>query len=160
MNISDMKADQTWGMLAEAEKEERQTKMLQRYTELSALPEGEMASQMLTMAKAEYDLPDDKLRTFTISRLSVWLAMDAEAVQQIATCYDDAMKLMPGPQAMRRVSMVQSLADEFSREQQQQLIAIVPEVFGGLKEILSMPNIQSVPVPASEKKGWWPFGKR
>jgi hypothetical protein len=147
-------------MLAEAEQEERQSKMLQRYTELSVLPGEERASQMLMMAKAEYDLPDDKLRTFTVSRLSVWLSMDTEVVQQIASSYDGAMKKMPGTQAMRRVSMVQSLADEFSREQQQQLIAMVPEVFGGLKEILSRPSIQSVPAPASAKKSWWPFGKR
>ena len=72
------------------------------------------------------------------------------------------MLKMPGPQAMRRVSMVQTLAKEFSREQQLQLTAIVPSVFGGLKEMIEMPPIKSVAaVPAaSGKKGWWPFGKR
>ena len=69
MAMSDVKADQAWGMLADTEEEERRTKMLQRYTEMVALPAEERASQMLTMATAEYALPDDKLRTFTLSRL-------------------------------------------------------------------------------------------
>ena len=129
MAMSDVKADQAWGMLADAEEEERRTKMLQRYTEMVALPAEERVSQMLAMAKAEYALPDDKLRAFTLSRLSAWLDMDTESVQIIAGSYDAAMLKMPGPQAMRRVSMVQTLADEFSKQQQLQLIAIVPDVF-------------------------------
>ena len=78
MAMSDVKADQAWGMLADAEEEERRTKMLQRYTEMVALPAEESASQMLTMATAEYALADDKLRTFTLSRLSTWLDMNTE----------------------------------------------------------------------------------
>jgi hypothetical protein len=63
---------------------------------------------------------------------------------------------------MRRVSMVQTLADEFSREQQLKLIAVIPTVFGGLKEMIEMPPIKSAAAApaASTKKGWWPFGKR
>ena len=163
MAMSDLNADQAWSMLANAEEEERRAKMLQRYTEMAALSEEDRASQMLTMANAEYALPDDKLRTFTVSRLSVWLALDLDAGKMIADSYDTAMRVLPGPQAMRRVSMVQTLADEFSKEQQQQLIALVPGVFGGLKHILSMPTVQTVvPSTPSEtaKKGWWPFGKR
>ena len=162
MAMSDVKADQAWGMLADEEEEERRTKMLQRYTEMVTLPAEESASQMLTMATAEYALPDDKLRAFTLSRLSTWLDMDTEATKSIAASYEAAMIKMPGPQAMRRVSMVQTLADEFSREQQLRLIAVIPTVFGGLKEMIEMPPIKSVAaVPtASTKKGWWPFGKR
>ena len=128
-----------------------------------ALPAEERVSQMLAMAKAEYALPDDKLRAFTLSRLSAWLDMDTESVQIIAGSYDAAMLKMPGPQAMRRMSMVQTLADEFSREQQLQLIAIIPSVFGGPKEMIEMLPIKSVAAAtpaASTKKGWWPFGKR
>ncbi len=85
--MSDMKADQTWGMLADLEEEEGRTKLLQRYTDLASLPEGERASQMLTMTTAEYDPPDDKLPTFTLSRLSVWLGMVAgvRKIQQMLT---------------------------------------------------------------------------
>lgn len=161
MAMSDMEADQAWGLLADADEEERRAKMLQRYTELASQPGEERESQMLMMATAEYALPDDKLLTFTLSRLSAWLAMDTEAAQQIAASYTAVMKKMPGKQAMRRVSMVQTLADEFSREQQLQLIDIVPDVFGGLKDMLSMPSIRSeaAATPVA-KKSWWPFGKR
>ena len=163
MAMSDVNADQAWGMLANSEEGERRSKMLERYGEMAALPAEERESQMLTMAAAEYALPDDKLRIFTLSRLSAWLDMDADAAQNIASSYDAAMKKMPGPHAMRRVSMVQTLADEFSREQQLRLIAVVPTVFGGLKEMIEMPPVKSVAAvapDASSKKGWWPFGKR
>jgi hypothetical protein len=113
--MSDMKADQTWGMLADLEEEEGQTKLLQRYTDLASLPEGERASQMLTMTTAEYDPPDDKLPTFTPSRLSVWLGMVAGVAQNTADAYHAATFKIPGPHAMRRVSMIQTLADAFSR---------------------------------------------
>jgi hypothetical protein len=71
MTTSDMKDDQTWGMLADLEEaaEERRTKMLM-------------------MTTTEYALPDDKLGTFTLSRLSTCLSMDTEAAQQIAASYD------------------------------------------------------------------------
>jgi hypothetical protein len=56
--------------------------------------------------------------------------------------------------------MLQTLAGEFSKEKQLQLIAIIHDMFGGLKEIISMPSIQSAKASAPvapTKKGLWPF---
>ena len=164
MATPNIEADQAWGMLADVEEEdERRTKMLQRYTELAALPEEERVSQMLMMATAEYDLPDDKLRTFTISRLHSWMMLDQEVARRIAASYDTVMRKMPAQEAWRRVSMVQTLAREFPAEEQAQLVEIIPSVFGGLKEVLSAQRIQpATPAgpSATAKRGWWPFGKR
>ena len=162
MAMSNAEADQAWGMLAEVEEEERRTKMVQRYTEMAALPEEERMSQMLMMAAAEYDLSEDKLRTFTVSRLSVWLSLDREVARRVAASYDAVMKKMPGQQAMRRVGVVQTMAREFPAEEQAQLIELIPDVFGGLKEVLTRQHAQEAMAAssASVKKGWWPFWKR
>jgi len=163
MATSNIEADQAWGMLADVEEKERRTKMVQRYTDIAALPEEDRMSQMLMMATAEYALPDDKLRTFTISRLHAWLMLNQEVARRIATSYDTTMRKMPGQEAWRRVSMVQTLAREFPEGVQVQLVALIPDVFGGLKDVLSGLRIEpTTPAehPASAKKGWWPFRKR
>jgi len=147
MATSDRKADQAWGMLADLEEEERRTKMLQRYRELASLPEVMRVSRMLTMADAEYDLPEDKLRTLTISRLNVWLMLEPEVTQRISDSYDAAMREVPGLESTRWIAMAKTLAKEFPREEQERLIALIPAVFGGVR-------------PAPAKKRWWPFGKR
>jgi hypothetical protein len=101
--------DQAWGMLADVGEEERRTKMLQRYTELAAVPEVERVSRLLLMADAEYELPVDKLRTFTVSRLNVWLMLEPEVARRI------------------------SVAKEFPRAEQERLVALIPAVFGGVE---------------------------
>ncbi len=56
--------------------------------------------------------------------------------------------------------MLQTLADEFPKEKQLRLIAIIHDVFGNLKEIISMSSIQSAKASAPvapTKKDWWPF---
>ena len=160
MAMSNTKADQAWGLFADADEEERRAKMLQRYVELASQPEDERTSQMVMMATAEYALPDDKLRAFTHSRLSVWLEMDPEVVQIVAASYDAVMQRMPGPQAMRRVSLVQTLAKDFPQEGRERLVALLPNVFGGLKEMLYSRRLAESAPTAPAKKSWWPFGKR
>ena len=150
MATSDRKADQAWGMLADVEEEERRTKMLQRYTELGALPEEERVSQMLMMADAEHDIPNAKLRIFTISRLNVWLMLEPEVARRISDSFDAAMRKVPGLQTTRWVALAKSLAKEFPMGEQERLVALIPAVFGGVK----------LAEPAPAKKRWWPFGKR
>jgi len=147
MAMPSMEADQEWRMLTEVEEEERRTKMLQRYTELAALPEEERVSRLLMWADAESNLPNDKVRTLTLSRLSVWLMLDSEVAQRISTSYDEAMRQVPGLHTTRGIVMAKMLAPELPTEERQQLAARIPSVFGS-----------SEPAPA--KRRWWPFGKR
>jgi hypothetical protein len=142
--------DQAWGMLADVGEEERRTKMLQRYTELAAVPEVERVSRLLLMADAEYELPVDKLRTFTVSRLNVWLMLEPEVARRISDSYDAAMRRVPGLQTTRWVDLAKTVAKEFPRAEQERLVALIPAVFGGVELVK----------PAPAKKRWWPFGKR
>ena len=147
MATPSMEADQEWKMLADVEEEERRTKMLQRYTELAALPEEERVSQLLMWTDAESDLPNDKVRTLTLSRLSVWLMLDSEAAQRISASYDAAMREVPGLHTTRGIVMAKMLAPELPTEERKQLVALIPSVFGSSE-------------PAPSKRRWWPFGKR
>ena len=67
-------------------------------TELATLPEEERVSRLLMMAEAEYELHKPTLRTFTISRLSVWLMLEPEVARRISGSYDAAMRKLPGLQ--------------------------------------------------------------
>ena len=150
MATYERKADQEWGMLTDAEEEERRTKMLQRYTELAALPEEERVARLLLMADAEYVLPNDKLRTFAVSRLNVWLMLEPEVARRISDSYDAAMRRVPGLQTTRWVVLAKTLAKEFPKSEQERLVALIPSVFGAVQLV----------TPAPAKKRWWPFGKR
>jgi hypothetical protein len=144
------KADQAWGMLADLEEEERRTMMLQRYRELAPLPEEERVNRLLMMADAENELPKDKLRTFTLSRLNVWLMLEPEVARRISDSFDAAMRKIPGLQTTRWLGLAKTLAKEFPTEERERLIALIPAVFGGVDLV----------EPAPAKKRWWHFGKR
>lgn len=159
--MSNVQSDQAWGALMNEAAEEREATMAQRYKEMAALSEEEMLSRMTAMVRAEYDLKDAELRVFTLSRLRTWLKLDEDTARKIAASYDAAMRKMSGPAAMRRVAMVQTLARDFSREDQQQLVELMPNVFGGLKDVIQPFSSRPAPPPveaaAPAKRGWRPF---
>lgn len=158
--------DQAWGALAGVSEAERRSAMKQRYVEVARLPEAELQARMLRMAHAEYALADAALRTFTLSRLKVWLELPEESARKISASYDSVMQKMPGQAAMRRVSMVQTLARDFSPEDEARLRLLIPGVLGALPakqsvDRLSGPASPSTPAaPESPKKGIWPFRKK
>ncbi|MFH1560841.1 MAG: hypothetical protein ABID84_05480 [Chloroflexota bacterium] len=162
MSTSNVQSDQAWGALANATVEERERVMDQRCKELGALSEEERVSQMAAMARAEYALPEVDLRTFTLSRLRTWLKLDEDTGRKMSASYDAVMLNMPGQAAMRRVALVQTLARDFSREDQVKLVALIPNVFGGFTDLLQPTGFETRPTTeraAPAKKGWWPFGR-
>jgi hypothetical protein len=161
MTMSDGDADHAWGELAQMDDQGREAAMAARYSELATLSEENRAAQMLAMARAEYALSDEELRPFTMSRLRTWLSLGLETAQCIASSYDAVMLKVPGPLAMRRVGLVQTLAKEFSTDDQNLLVALVPGVFAGASIGVRVPLVSDAsPSAAPRKKGWWPFGRR
>ena len=161
MTTQNVKADQAWGSLANVSDTERESQMLARYAELARLTEEERRSRLLAMAQAEYSLPDEKLRPFTISRIKVWLKVEMETARLIASSYDAVMDMMPGTAAMRRIALVQTLASSFTLEDQSKLRILVPRVFAGKPDISNVVN--PVPEKLEEKaqtKSKWAFWKK
>ncbi len=113
------------------EEGEREPMMLDRMRALASLDEEERRDQLHGVVAAEYSLPNDKLKPLSKSRLRALLQLEREEAQRFAGSYDAAMQAMPAAAAMRRVTIVQSLASEFSTEEEAQLVELLPNVFAG-----------------------------
>jgi hypothetical protein len=165
MTTADTGSDQAWGGLAAASEDERQRQIQQRYTELAAMPEDERHRRLRAMAEAEYALPDVELRSFTISRLRALLSIDPDAARTITTSNDAVMKRMPGTTAMRRISLIQTLARDFTPDEQHQLRELIPGVFGdqAIGATATAATVSPSATPAGgatdqpRKKPWWAF---
>ena len=158
-------ADLQWRDLADLEERERHELMESRYRELATLPEEERVSRLTDMEKAVYELPEDKVRSFTITRLRVWLDLEHELGQMISKSYDAVTDSLPGSIAMRHIAVVQTLAREFSGEDQGRLRSIFPRAFGALPHFEraaadSPTTAPSQPASALAKKPWWAFWRR
>lgn len=168
MTIPAVSVDDGWGKLADQPEADREPQMLQRYRELGELPEPDCQRRLLAMAQAEYALPADKLKSFTLSRIRVFLTLPPVTGKRIAQSYNAVMHQMPGAAAMRRVALVQTLAKEFSDADQARLRELNPDVFGDVPSGMSpgqAPQVPSAsatsaPTMMEKKKGWWPFGKK
>jgi hypothetical protein len=161
---SNVALEEQWRGLADAAEEERREKMEVRYLELAALPEEERREQLKTMARVEYTLPDDKIRPFHLSRLRVWLKLESETVRAVASSYEAIMNELPGEIAMRRVSVVQTLARGFDPADQERLREIVPRVFAESTPLTinraaeeTRRVLEQAPSP---KKPWWAFWRK
>ena len=163
MTTHDMTSE-AWTKLVELDTNEREAELVRHYSELAGVPEEERITQIARNAEVFYDLSNDTLRVLTVARLRAWLAMEPEKAQIIASSYNAAMLRLSGNKAMRRVALVQTLVREFSHEEQERLVVLVPGVFGGVPTAAARAaQTQSRPAeePAAPKKrGWWPFGGR
>jgi len=148
--------DAIWASLVELPEEERRGRMTETYGELASLAEPDRKARMLAMARAEYALSDERLRTFTLSRLRVWLSLPAETARIMAATYDAAMAQMPARAAMRHVELVQTLARTFSSGDEAKLRQLVPAVFGGVARESQPAAAVAQPQPP-RRKGFWPF---
>lgn len=152
--------DEAWGHLADAPTEERESSMLSRYLELTALTDGERHVRLLQMARAEYALPDDKLRSMTQSRLNTLLNMDSDKASVVMAAYDGVMREMPADAAMKRVTLVQALSREMPAESEAKLRELVPTVFAGAPPRATGLEVEIPPiVRGSARRPWWAFWK-
>lgn len=160
MATSNGPADQAWGKLADAPEAQREQEMQRRYMELVELQEADRQGRLVTMANAEYALAPEQLRGFTLSRMRVLLKMPQPQAKLVALSYHAAMDKLPGTAAMRRVSLVQTLATEFSPEDQARLRELNPGIFAGMPAKTVKATAPAAAPPAAKKGGWWPFGKK
>lgn len=160
MNTTNPGVDPVWRGLADVSEGERAAQMRVRYSELAALEnEQERDERLLAMMQAEYSLPDDQLRAFTLGRLRTFIDMDPEAVGRLVRSLDTVMTRMPGTAAMRRVALVQTLAREFTPEEQHHLRELMPQVFGDRAPV-AQPPAEAAPAAAAASKPWWAFWRK
>jgi hypothetical protein len=157
--VTQQDSDQEWAKLADGDVAAREAQMASRYIELAALSEEERRARLKAMARAEYALPDEKLRPFTVSRMRTWINLDMATARPIADSYNAIMQEMPAGVAMKRVSLVQTLVMEFTPEEEEKLRELAPGAFAGApsrKLGLDRPE-DSLAVQVSKKKPFWKF---
>lgn len=158
--VSDASPDQSWAQLSTLEPAEREAQMAERYRQMPGLSEDERKGQMKSMILAEYSLPEEGLKAFTISRMRTWITLEPEVAPVIAQAYDAVMQQMPAAIAMKRVSLVQTLVLEFSPDDEERLRELAPRVFAGApsrKLKLDRPDGPDLAITAGRKKPFWAF---
>ncbi len=101
-----------------------------------------------------YRLPDEQLRSMTEARLRAWIALPDEKAAVVGNTFEAVMDTMPVDIAMRRVTVVQSVAFKLNSEELAHLQKIVPRVLGD-----SAPPSMSMSkgVRDTTAKPWWKF---
>ena len=117
-----------WVALADAKEDARASEMKKRYSELAGLSEEARLKQITELARAEHEMSEDKLHDFTKSRLLTWIDMDPGQAQTVAHSYDEALKVLPGTLAMRRVGAVQTVARDMHPDEVEKLYNLIPSI--------------------------------
>lgn len=102
-----------WVALAPLGDDERQAGMRRIFDELLTMAAAKRSAAFIEMVDAEYTLNDRMLRPFTTSRLRAWLSLASERpddARVIADSYDEVFNQMPIGIAMRRITIVQTVA--------------------------------------------------
>jgi len=108
-----MGLDRDWVALASLDAKERVEQMRERFRALFSLSDEERRARLAAMIHAEYELPDTELHEFTLSRLRAWIelaAEDREATRALGQGYDDVFDRLPASIAMRRATILQTVA--------------------------------------------------
>lgn len=121
-----------WVALVEAPEEVRQAEVCRFHEGVAGLPESDRIKTIAAMAEAEHRLPDEKLRWLVKSHLKAWLSIPGETASVTARCHEEAMKVLPGTVAMRRIASCQTVAREFDSGQVRRLAELLPGAVGGL----------------------------
>lgn len=124
--------DTTWSDLAALEERECAEAMSERMRRLASVDEEERVRELEAMVLAEYALPDASLREFTVHRLRAWLELHAQDPGQsraLASAYRLVFQRVPADIALRRASVVQSVArEQLTAEELTELDELIPDV--------------------------------
>lgn len=150
-----------WGALAGEPEAAQASGMRSVLDEVVRLPEAERAEVIEAMVKAEYALDDAALHVFTANRLRTWLALsasDMEAAKTVVHGYDSAFEHLPGGMAMRRATMVQTVArTEMTPEEVAGLFELIPSIVRQVPRSAPSPKYTPAGGVAVKKKPAWKF---
>ena len=150
----------SWWRLADLGGEERESSMGQKYKELAGSSPRERSSKMKDMVRAEYDLSEEKLHPFNISRLQAWLKLDSAVAERIVSSYNEGIGQMASDILERRAALAPTLSGDFSEEERERLIALDPGVFSAASPQAQEEAQQQEEGADRTRKWWWPFGNR
>ena len=130
-----MSADESWSALADLDSTTARSQMTERFRVLVKLPADQQQEKLRAMIEAEYALDEPRLLEFTARRLRSLVDLGLDDGKIVVEGYNNAFRNVPGDMAMRRVSVVQTVAREMSSEELDELQHIMPSL---LSQIPSM----------------------
>lgn len=141
-----------WAALATLDETERLRGMREQVESVRAMEPEARGEALAAMVRAEYELDEPALRTFTTSRLRLWAEIaeqDLESARELAHGYDAVFDTLPANLAMRRASVVQSVVrGELTPEQVDRLFEVIPSM---LKQVPRTPIAQTGNQPTTKK---------
>ena len=156
-----MAPDESWSALASLNADAARAQMTRRFHDVARLPEDERMAQLRSMIEAEYDLDEPRLLAFTAVRLRSWIELEPEAAKAIAEGYRVVFDGVSGEMAMRRTSVVQTVAREMTADQVVALQAIIPWMVSQIPSARRPAAAPSAsPEPQRESKPFWKFWQR
>ncbi len=144
-----------WKAFAALDKEGQNSAVAAAYSEMAEMDEEARRSALRSAIETVYGLPDAELRSMTEARLRAWLVLPPEKAALVGNSFESAMDDMPARIAMRRVTVVQSVAFALSADELAQLQKLVPRVLGDAP--LAVPSMSK---GTSPKRPWWKFGQK
>jgi hypothetical protein len=128
------------------------------YEAIAQLGEAERSGRLLELETALYKLDDAAVRAFTKVRFDALLSMDAALARSATAPYPALLDKLPGPSAMRHVAFLQTVAREYSQEDQARLKVLFPEALAAKADARPKPAASQ---PAGGGgRAWWAFWKK
>jgi len=125
-------SDASWAQLSQLEPEQREQAMRARFADLAAASAPARVLEAEAMVRAEYALEDDALHPFTVSRLRAWIDLsqaDPDQVQAVVAAYDHVFATLPADIAMKRASVVQTVArEQLTSDEIEALFDLIPSL--------------------------------
>ena len=149
-NSADQKFD--WETMAAMNQDGQNGAVTAAYAAIADQDEATRKESLSKAIHAVYRMPDDQLRSMTEARLRAWLALPDDKAATVGNSFESVMDTMPAEIAMRRVTVVQSVAHKLKPDELEHLQRIVPRVLG------DAPKVTPTAMPAeSNSRPWWKF---
>lgn len=162
-----MSTDESWSALADIDPEAARSEMTERLRALVRLPANEQEEKLRSMINAEYALDEPRLLEFTARRLRSLVDLGLEDGKLVVEGYNNVFRDVSGDMAMRRVSVVQTVAREMSAAEVDELQHIMPSLLGQIPSMVAHHVGETgatpgspPPVAAAAKKPAWKFWQR
>jgi len=144
-----------WEAIASLDREAQVAAVTAAYAAIARQDEEARRTSLASAIESVYRMPDGQLISMTEARLRAWLALPDEDAAAVGNSFEAVMDGMPADIAMRRVTVVQSVAFKLSNEELAHLQRIVPRVLGD-----SPPATVSMAKGTGKPKPWWKFWAR
>ena len=145
-----------WAAMSKLEQTLQNEAATAAYAKIADLEEAPRKKELMAAIETVYHLPDPQLRSMTEARLRAWLALPPEKASVVGNSFESVMDEGPADIAMRRVTIVQSVAFKLTPEEITQLRTVVPRVLGDAPAVTASMSQGSSPPPAP----WWAFWKK